>query len=293
MRNKQNLLVQPVLKWAGGKRQLLLQMEKYFPDMNKITSYYEPFIGGGAVLFHLQPKKAVINDYNEDLINCYICIKSNLEDLIKKLKYYENKNDSNSYYDIRAIDRTEKYKKWSSVEKAARLIYLNRTCYNGLFRMNSSGQFNSPFGFYKNPCICNEPVLRALNKYFNDNEIEFRTGDFYDACKDAPKGSFVYLDPPYDQYEEQVNFVGYTKNGFDRRDQARLKKMCDELIEKGCYIMVSNSKTPFIVELYSDTTKYITYDIKTVSARRNINSNAKKRGEVEEVLIIGKLDIKK
>ena len=292
MRNKQNLILQPVLKWAGGKRQLLPQLQEYFPK-KKYTKYYEPFVGGGAVLFHLQPKKAVINDYNEDLINLYICIKNNLEELIEKLKYYETKNDSVSYYEIRGVDRTDEYKNWTSVEKAARLVYLNRTCYNGLFRMNSAGQFNSPYGSYKNPCICNEPVLRAMNKYFNENEIEFRTGDFEDACKDAPKGSFIYLDPPYDQYDEQLNFVGYTKDGFTRDDQIRLKKMCDRLIEKGCYVMISNSKTPFIVELYNDTAKYITYTINTVNARRNINSNAQKRGEVEEVLIVGKRDIEK
>ena len=292
MRKKQNLILQPVLKWAGGKRQLLPQLQDYFPK-KKYTKYYEPFVGGGAVLFHLQPKKAVINDYNEDLINLYECIKNNLEELIEKLKYYEKKNDSDSYYEIRGVDRTDEYKKWTPVEKAARLIYLNRTCYNGLFRMNSAGQFNSPYGSYKNPCICNEPVLKAMNKYFNENEIEFRTGDFEEACKDAPKGSFIYLDPPYDQYDEQLNFVGYTKDGFTRDDQIRLKKMCDRLIEKGCYVMISNSKTPFIVDLYNDTTKYITYTINTVSARRNINSNAQKRGEVEEVLIVGKLDIEK
>ena len=292
MKRKQNLILQPVLKWAGGKRQLLPQLEKFFPKKN-ITSYYEPFIGGGAVLFHLQPKKAVINDYNEDLINLYRCIKENLDELIEKLKYYETKNDSESFYEIRGIDRTEEYKKWTLVEKAARLIYLNRTCYNGLFRMNSAGQFNSPYGSYKNPCICNEPVLRAMSKYFNENDIEFRAGDFEEACKDAPKGSFIYLDPPYDQYDEQLNFVGYTKDGFTREDHTRLKKMCDRLIEKGCYVMISNSKTPFIVDLYSDSSKYVTYTINTVNARRNINSNAKKRGEVEEVLIIGKLDIEK
>lgn len=295
MQKKQNLILQPVLKWAGGKRQLLPQIQsnidKYFPK--KFTAYYEPFIGGGALLFHLQPKKAVINDYNEDLINLYRCIKENLDELIEKLKYYETKNDSESFYEIRGIDRTEEYKKWTPVEKAARLIYLNRTCYNGLFRMNSAGQFNSPYGSYKNPCICNEPVLRAMSKYFKENDIEFRSGDFEEACKDAPKGSFIYLDPPYDQYDEQLNFVGYTKDGFTREDQTRLKKMCDILIEKGCYVMISNSKTPFIVDLYSDSSKYVTYTINTVNARRNINSNANKRGEVEEVLIIGKLDIEK
>lgn len=285
MRKKQNLLLQPVLKWAGGKRQLLSQMKLYFPK--NIDNYYEPFLGGGAVLFHLEPKNAVVNDFNEDLINCYICIKDNLEELIEKLKNYATKNNPDSYYDIRAMDRTNAYKKWTPVQKAARLIYLNRTCYNGLFRMNSSGQFNSPFGSYKNPNICNEPVLRAISKYFNENNITFRHGDFYDACIDAPKGSFIYLDPPYDQFEDQTNFVGYTKNGFDKSDQIRLKEMCDELIERGCYIMLSNSKTDFIVDLYNDTTKYVTYSINTVNARRNINSNGKKRGEVEEVLIIG------
>lgn len=290
MKRKQNIILQPILKWAGGKRQLLPQLEQFFP--NKFTKYYEPFVGGGAVLFHLQPKKAVVNDYNEDLINLYKCIKTNLEELIEKLKYYETKNDSDSFYEIRGIDRTDEYKKWTPVERAARLIYLNKTCYNGLFRMNSAGQFNSPYGFYKNPCICNEPVLRAMNKYFNENEIEFRTMDFENACKDAPKNSFIYLDPPYDQYDEQMNFVGYTKEGFTRDDQIRLKKMCDRLIEKGCYIMISNSKTPFIVDLYNDKNKYVTYSIKTVNARRNINSNAKKRGEVEEVLIIGRYNSK-
>ena len=290
IKKSKNLLVQPILKWAGGKRQLLVQMKPYFPK--KYTSYYEPFIGGGAVLFDLQPKKAIINDYNADLINCYKCIKENIEELIEKLKDYNTKNDSESFYKIRAIDRTEEYKNWTSVEKAARLIYLNRTCYNGLFRMNSSGQFNSPFGSYKNPAICNEPVLRELNKYFNENDIKFRKGDFYEACIDAPKGSFIYLDPPYDQFEDQTNFVGYTKNGFNRDDQVRLKEMCDVLIERGCQVVISNSKTKFIQELYSDKTKYtIKYSIKTVNARRNINSDSSKRGEIEEVLIIGKYNI--
>lgn len=284
---KKNLILQPILKWAGGKRQLLSQIEKYFPK--KMTAYYEPFIGGGAVLFHLQPKNAVINDYNKDLINCYITIKENLEELILELKQYQDKNNSEDFYKIRAVDRTEEYNKWTNVQKTARMIYLNRTCYNGLFRLNSSGQFNSPFGGYKTPVICNEPLLRAMNKYFNDNNITFKTGDFYDACKDAPEGSFIYLDPPYDQFEEQTNFVGYTEIGFSRKDQERLKNMCDELIAKKCYVVISNSKTKFIQQLFSDKTKY---SIKTVNARRNINSDSKKRGEIEEVLIIGKFSNK-
>lgn len=284
MKKNKNLLVQPFLKWAGGKRQLIPQMEKYLSKI-KYSTYYEPFLGGGSILLYLQPKKAVVNDYNKDLIECYKCIKNNYDELVSKLEEYEKKNNEEDFYKIREIDRTDEYKKLSSVEKAARLIYLNRTCYNGLFRLNSSGQFNTPFGKYKNPNICNKPVLRALHEYFNNNEIEFITGDFETACDSAPTNSLVYFDPPYDQFEEQVNFVGYTENGFTRDDQIRLKKLCDKLIEKGCTVVVSNSATPFIKELYGDKTKY---SMHIVMAKRNINSNGKKRGEIQEVLIIGK-----
>ena len=284
MKKNKNLLIQPFLKWAGGKRQLIPQMEKYLKKI-KYTSYYEPFIGGGSILFYLQPNKAVVNDYNKDLIECYKCIKYNYDELISKLEEYESKNNEEDFYKIREFDRKEEYKKWSSVEKSARLIYLNRTCYNGLFRLNSSGQFNTPFGKYKNPNICNKPVLRALHEYFINNDIDFRQGDFEECCKDVKKGSLVYFDPPYDQFDDQVNFVGYTENGFTKKDQERLKRLCDKLIDVGCTVIISNSSTPFIKELYSDKNKY---SIHTLMAKRNINSNAKKRGEIQEVLIIGK-----
>lgn len=278
-----NKLIQPFLKWAGGKRQLLPQIEKAFPK--KFDTYYEPFLGGGAVLFHLQPKKAIVNDYNSDLINCYLCIRDHYDELINKLHEYEDKNDSESFYEIRGKDRLEEYKDWDSVSKAARLIYLNRTCYNGLFRLNSQGYFNTPFGAYKNPCICNEPILKELHQYFTENEIEFKNGDFYDACIDAPKGSFIYFDPPYEPLKPTSNFVSYTELGFTQNDQRRLKELCDILLERGCYVVVSNSNAKFIKELYSDKTKY---RIRKVNARRNINSKAEKRGEIKEVLIIGK-----
>ncbi|MGM9835008.1 MAG: DNA adenine methylase [Bacilli bacterium] len=279
-----NLLIQPFLKWAGGKRQLIPQMEKYLKKI-KYTSYYEPFIGGGSILFYLQPNNAVVNDYNRDLIECYKCIKYNYDELISKLEEYEDKNNEDDFYKIREFDRKEEYESWTPVEKSARLIYLNRTCYNGLFRLNSSGQFNTPFGKYKNPNICNKPVLKALHEYFVNNDIEFRHGDFEECCNDVPKGSLVYFDPPYDQFDDQVNFVGYTENGFTKKDQKRLKELCDGLIQKGCTVIISNSSTPFIKELYSDKNKYT---IHTLMAKRNINSNAKKRGEIQEVLIIGK-----
>ncbi len=283
MKKNKNLLIQPFLKWAGGKRQLIPQMEKYLKKI-KYTSYCEPFIGGGSILFYLQPNKAVVNDYNKDLIECYKCIKYNYDELITKLEEYENKNNEEDFYKIRAFDRKEEYKEWSSVEKSARLIYLNRTCYNGLFRLNSSGQFNTPFGKYKSPNICNKPVLKALHEYFVNNDIDFRQGDFEDCCKDVQKGTLVYFDPPYDQYDDQVNFVGYTENGFTKKDQRRLKDLCDKLINNGCTVIISNSSTPFIKDLYSDKSKY---SIHTLMAKRNINSNAKKRGEIQEVLIIG------
>lgn len=284
MKKNKNLLVQPFLKWAGGKRQLIPQMEKYLKNI-KYTKYYEPFVGGGSILFYLQPTKAIVNDYNKDLIECYKCIKNNYDELIKELEKYENMNNEEDFYKIREYDRKEEYKKWTSIEKSARLIYLNRTCYNGLFRLNSSGQFNTPFGKYKNPNICNKPVLKALHDYFINNDIEFFQEDFEVCCKDVPKGSLIYFDPPYDQFEEQVNFVGYTENGFSKDDQKRLKRLCDNLINKGCTVVISNSATPFIKELYNDKNLYTVH---TLMAKRNINSKAQKRGEIEEVLIIGK-----
>lgn len=282
MKKTKNLFIQPFLKWAGGKRQLIPQMKKYFPK--KITNYYEPFLGGASVFLFLQPNKAILNDYNKELINCFLCIKNNYQELIQELEKYQDKNNADDFYKIRSLDREEKYKNKSDVEKAARLIYLNRTCYNGLFRLNSSGQFNTPYGSYKNPLICNKPVLKALNTYFNEKSIEFKSDDFYNACIDAPKGSFVYLDPPYDQYEDQVNFVGYTEFGFTREDQKRLRELCDILVDRGCTILLSNSATNFIKDLYKDKNRYT---IVTIKAKRNINSDGKKRGEVEEVLIIG------
>lgn len=283
MRKNKNLLVQPFLKWAGGKRQLIPQMEKYFKKV-KYTNYYEPFIGGGSILFYLQPNKAVANDYNKDLIECYKCIRDNYEELITKLKEYEKMNTEEDFYRIREYDRKTEYNKWTPVEKSARLIYLNRTCYNGLFRLNSAGQFNTPFGKYKNPNICNEPVLKSLHEYFINNDIEFRNEDFEKCCDDVPKGSLVYFDPPYDQFDNQVNFVGYTENGFTKDDQVRLKMLCDKLVDKGCTVIVSNSATPFIKELYNDKERY---SIHILMAKRNINSNGNKRGEIQEVLIIG------
>jgi DNA adenine methylase len=283
LRGKINPLVRPFLKWAGGKRQLLPEIVKYVPKLTSKHTYYEPFIGGGALLFELQRPKAVINDSNKELINCYKVIKDSLDELMEELSKDKYSNSETSYYEMRDLDRsTKKYASLSEVEKAARIIYLNKTCYNGLFRVNSQGQFNVPFGRYKNPNFLDDAVLRAVNKYLNSNDITLLNQDFAEAVKDAKRGDFVYFDPPYDPVSETASFTGYDVNGFNRDEQERLKEEFDALHKKGCKVMLSNSCTDFIMDLYKDYQDTI---IK-VRATRSINSNALKRGRVDEVLVL-------
>lgn len=279
---QKNPLVKPFLKWAGGKRQLLPEILKYLPKNIGKTTYFEPFLGGGALLFELQPKQAIVNDSNRELINCYRVIKDNVEELIEVLKVHKAKN-SKEYFDyLRERDRLKQYNKFSDIQKAARIIYLNKTCYNGLFRVNSKGQFNVPFGSYKNPNILDEAVLRGVNDYLNQKSVTFLNRDFAEAVKDAKKGDFVYFDPPYDPVSNTASFTGYDINGFNQNEQRRLKQVVDELTEKGCNVMLSNSATDFILDLYKDHK----YTIETVSATRSINSNALKRGKINEVLVL-------
>ena len=280
---KKNKLVMPVLKWVGGKRQLLPEIKKYLPKMTKNTIYYEPFVGGGAVLFDIQPDKAVINDVNHDLIEVYKVIKDNVEDLIIELKKPKYSNTSECFYDIRELDRQHnKFNKLTGIQKAARILYLNKTCFNGLYRVNSIGEFNSPFGRYKNPNIFNEAGLKAVSKYFNEADITFLNGDFESSVKGIKKGSVVYFDPPYAPISKTSNFTGYNESGFGEEEQIRLKRLCDRLTDKGVHILLSNSDCEFIRNLYSNTEKY---KIITVKAKRAINSNGNSRGEVSEVLI--------
>lgn len=271
-----NKIVQPVLKWVGGKRQLLPEIEKYVPKSYK--TYFEPFFGGGAVLFHLQPKLAVVNDVNTELVNMYNVIKNDVESLIDNLKIHENTADY--YYSIRELDRNKKeYDTLSAIERASRVIYLNKTCYNGLFRVNASGEFNTPFGNYKKPNIVNDIVLRAVSNYFNKSNVKFLNVDFAEAVEGIKKGDFVYFDPPYDPVSSSASFTGYDKGGFNRDEQIRLKELCDELNAKGVKFLLSNSSTAFIHELYKD------YKIEIVKAKRAINSNGSLRGDVDEVLV--------
>jgi DNA adenine methylase len=269
-------LAQPFLKWAGGKRQLLPEITKYIP--REINTYYEPFIGAGAVLLHLQPPKAIINDINSELINAYTVIRDQIEELLADLS--KHVNDKEYFYNIRELDRKEQYQLLTPVERASRMIYLNKTCFNGLFRVNSRGQFNVPFGKYKNPAIVNEEVLRAVHEYLAYADVTLLNGDFAKAVESARAGDFVYFDPPYDPVSETASFTSYSLDGFRAEQQIRLKELFDELDQRGCRVMLSNSATDFIKDLYKQ------YNIKIVGAKRNINSKASGRGKIDEVLVM-------
>ncbi len=271
----ENKFLQPFVKWAGGKRQLLPEILPRIPK--NYSRYYEPFVGGGAVLFSLRPKKFVINDKNKEIINVYRTIQENVDSLIKELKTY--KNDSDFYYKKRDLDRNKNFEDLPAVKRAARILYLNKTCYNGLFRVNRQGQFNVPFGNYKNPNFVNEFTLRAVSKFLNEANCRIDSGDYLHGLKGIRKGSFVYFDPPYDPVSTSASFTGYTLTGFDKQEQVRLKQACDQLHNKGCKFLLSNSATDFIKDLYKD------YTIDIVHARRNINSDSAGRGKIAEVLI--------
>jgi len=272
-----NKLISPFVKWVGGKRQLIDQISPVLPKDIAKLKYFEPFIGGGAVFFHLQNKHSTINDFNADLVNAYNVVKNNLDDLVASLKKHQN--TSEYFYKLRELDRADDFVDLSPVEKASRLIYLNKTCFNGLYRVNNSGEFNSPFGNYKNPNIVNEPVLKAVSKFLADKDITILNGDYAEAVKEADDKSFVYFDPPYHPLSESSNFTGYVQGGWQEADQTRLKEVCDDLTSRNVKFLLSNSSTPFIKDLYKD------YKISIIQANRAINSVGDKRGSVDEVLI--------
>lgn len=229
------------------------------------------------MLFSLQPPQAVINDINEELVNCYKVIRNSVDELIDSLK--EHENDKEYYYRIRDLDLKENFETLSSVERASRILYLNKTCFNGLFRVNNRGHFNVPFGRYVNPNIINESILRAVHEYLVNNNVRIENTDFAALLQNVAPGDFVYLDPPYDPVSNTSSFTGYSLQGFNQNEQRRLKETFDELTSKGCYVLLSNSATPFILDLYHE------YDPIVVSANRFINSNASGRGKIEEVLV--------
>ncbi len=262
----------PFVKWAGGKRQLLDVLIKNVPP--KFGTYIEPFVGGGALLFELEPKRAIISDTNYELINAYRVIKDNVEELIESLKNHVSEEDY--YYKIRALDPSA----LTPVERASRFIYLNKTCYNGLYRENSKGEFNVPFGRYKSPKICDEDNLRSVSEFLRSADIQILHQDYRETCKLAREGDFVYLDPPYHPISKTSSFTKYTKEDFTEEDQITLSEVFKELDRKGCYIMLSNSNTEFIKDLYRG------FEIVELSANRSINCKAEGRGrEKVEILV--------
>lgn len=268
----------PFVKWAGGKRQIIDKLKKHLPE--KFDTYYEPFVGGGALLFELSPKKAVINDSNAELINVYRCLCD--EDKFKKmcsvLNHYEKEHSEEFYYEIRNKDRSiSSYNRLSDYTKAARTIYLNKACFNGLYRVNSKNQFNVPFGKKTKVNTYEGSNLITVSNYLTINDVTILCVDFEESVNNAKKGDFVYFDPPYDS--DTSTFNSYTEDGFGKEEQVRLAKVYKELADRGVYVMLSNHNTSLVKELYKD------YNIDVIEAKRNINANGKKRGYVEEVII--------
>jgi DNA adenine methylase len=268
-----NTKAKPFLKWVGGKTQLLPEITARIPD--HFSRYFEPFLGGGALFFHLVPEDSILIDINEELTNTYRVIKDKIEELIADLKQHIYEKEY--YYHIRNIDRTNEYKSWSDVRRASRLIYLNKTCFNGLYRVNSKGEFNTPMGRYKNPKIVDEANLRACSKALQ--KVQIITGSFLEVEEKITSSDFVYFDPPYAPLNATSNFTGYSQDGFDQKMQLSLRDLCDRLNAQGVRFIVSNSSAPLILDLYSN------YKIEFVYANRAINSQGDKRGKITEAII--------
>lgn len=269
----------PFVKWAGGKTQLLNKIHEFMPI--EYNHYYEPFIGGGALLFSVAPKEFTINDFNSELIQAYECFtnQNNFEKLKEKLNYHQGIHSEEHFYEVREMDKNANFLSLPIYERAARMIYLNKSCFNGLYRVNSKGFFNVPSGKKKKVVCYEEDNFSEIAQFFQTSKFKIMNGDFEDAVKDAQKGDFIYFDPPYDTWEDKNSFTSYAKNPFGKDEQKRLADVFARLSQKGAYVMLSNHNTEYIRELYKD------FHIHVVEAKRMINSKADGRGNVEEVII--------
>lgn len=280
MARQRNDSPQPFLKWAGGKGQLLDQYEPYFPASS--GAYFEPFVGSGAVFFHLCPRGLfehyTLSEVNAELITCYEAVRDSVEALIARLADHQARHDQAYYYHVRAWDRDPGWANTPVIERAARMIYLNKTCYNGLWRVNSQGQFNVPVGRYENPDVVGADRLRAASRALQGVTIQVL--DFERVAYAAQRGDFVYLDPPYFPRSDTSNFTSYSTSTFGVYEHEKLALTFRELHRRGCRVMLSNSDTPFVRALYEG------FRIETVQGRRAINSKTDKRGPVSEVVVL-------
>ena len=277
IKEMKEVALQPFTKWTGGKRQLLPVIRELMPK--KYNRYFEPFVGGGALFFDLAPKDAVINDFNAELINCYQQIKDNPQELIEILKVHQEYNSKEYYLDLRSVDRDERIDMMSEVQRAARILYMLRVDFNGLYRVNSNNQFNVPYGRYKNPKIVDENLVSAISTYLNNNQIEIKKGDFEKAVLDVQPGDFVYFDPPYIPLSETSAFTSYTHEGFSYDDQVRLRDTFKKLSDTGAYVMLSNSSSFLVEELYRD------FNIHYVEATRTNGAKSSSRGKISEIIV--------
>jgi DNA adenine methylase len=271
-------LPRPFLKWAGGKSQLLQQYQPFIPQ--KIRHYYEPFLGGGALFFSLQPQVSFLMDVNLELINLYRSVQSNVTELIAHLSHHQEQHSEAYYYDMRSRiqDPTVWFNHGNNVERAARLVYLNKTCFNGLYRENSKGHFNVPLGRYKNPCICDRELLEAASAVLANTQIEAQSFEVI-LEHDTSRKDFVYFDPPYHPISQTSKFTSYNRDSFTPDDQVRLRDTFVSLSDRGVKVMLSNSDCAFIRDLYQG------FNIYEVSASRHINSKGGKRGKITELMI--------
>ena len=289
--------MKPFVKWAGGKRQILSRIKEFINDSiadNESYTYIEPFLGGGAVFFDLAPKKAIISDLNDDLINAYRVIQSDqIEELITLLDehakaYFEDPDGY--YYEVRAWDREDGWpNNHTNVERAARMIFLNRTCYNGLYRVNLKGQFNTPIGRYRNPLICDRENLREIHYYLSskDNNIKIFSNSYEFTLAKAKDGDVIYIDPPYD-YEDDDGFTKYQMTGFTFEDFVKLKKECDKTINKGAFDIISNNATERVIALFEQDPNYkIFYDVSKFPTLRSINCIGTERKTGREAIFWG------
>ena len=268
---KKRRIPRPFLKWVGGKTQLLPALIEMIPKSTGV--YHEPFVGGGALFFELAPKRAVLSDLNQELIDCYQAVRDSVGEVVEILKTHRYEKEH--FYQVRAVDPWQ----LSLTERAARMIYLNRAGFNGLYRVNSKGQFNVPFGRYTNPTICDEPNLRGCSQRLQG--VALRCEPFEAVLTRAKRGDLVYFDPPYIPVSDTAYFTAYEKSGFGMDSQERLSEVFDELAERGVFVILSNADVPWMRSQYEE------HYLRPIMASRNVNSKADKRGPVGELIVTG------